>query len=120
MAGSKVTEARTPHEIDEDLADFIYGERRDEMSDFFSRRAGTQENAAALLAETFAKAAQLRMKRGDRSATDAEWVDSIAHLELSQFLRSGRPATKAVLALGLKVPEFNAVPVRAPVLLVAA
>ena len=120
MAGNTQTKTRTPYEIDEDLAAYVYGERGDELSNFFARRAGSPETAAALLGETFAKAAQLREKRGDRGPDDSEWIDSIAHLELSQFLRNGRPSTKAVSALGMDVPDFNAVRVHEPVLVSAA
>ena len=119
MAGTPISQDRTPYEIDEDLANFIYRVRGDKLSNFFARRAGSTEDAELLLGETFAKAAQLRMKRGDRSATDAEWVDSIARLELSQFLRSGQPSIKAVLALGMRVPRFDEIHVSDPILIAA-
>ncbi len=106
MAGL-ISNTRTPHEIDAELAAVVYGERGRELSDFFIRRAGNAVRAAELLGETFAKAAQVRMKRDDRDANDVEWLTSIAHLELSHFLRGTAPTTTAVNTLGMSIPTIS-------------
>lgn len=97
----------TPDEIDAELAGVLYGSRFDELANFFFRRTQNPEIVAALLAETFATAAQIRMKRSDRSAQDHEWLTSIATLELSRYFRAGKPAAKAVASLGLVIPEIT-------------
>ena len=94
---------RTPHEIDSELASVLYGEQVHDLSDFFLRRTPTAEIGAALMAETFAKAAQLRMKRGDRAANDHVWLMSIATLELARFFQVGEPSNKSVTSLGMCV-----------------
>ncbi len=101
------TPTSTPHDIDSELADVLYGSRFDELGRFFYRRTQSPVTAAALLAETFATAAQIRMKRTDRSAQDHEWLTSIATLGLSRYFRAGAPATKAVNALKLAIPEMD-------------
>lgn len=97
----------TPDEIDAELAGVLYGSRFDELGQFFFRRTQNPEIASALLAETFATAAQIRMKRSDRSVLDDEWLTSIATLELSRYFRAGKPAAKAVAALGMMIPELS-------------
>lgn len=107
MTNSDLFSDASPHDIDAELADVLYGSRFDELGRFFFRRTQNPEIAAALLAETFATAAQIRMKRTDRSAQDHDWVTSIAKLELSRYFRAGKPAAKAVASLGMAIPELT-------------
>ncbi len=98
---------RSPEEIDADLAEVLYTERREELTSFFFRRTQNGEITATLLAQTFATAAQIRMKRSDKSEHDHDWITGIATLELSRYFRAGSVSTKAITTIELDVPELS-------------
>lgn len=98
---------RSPFEIDSNLADVLYTDRRHELTSFFYRRTRSGDITSALLAQTFATAAQIRMKRPEKSEHDNEWLTSIATLELSRYFRAGSVSDKAVVKIGLEAPELS-------------
>ena len=98
---------RSPEEIDPDLAQVIYVDRRHELTSFFFRRTQNAELTAALVAQTFATAALIRMKRPEKSEHDYEWLTSIGALELSCYFRYGAVAGKAINTVDLEIPQLS-------------
>ena len=108
MIKTNVKTLLMPEEIDAELSAVLYRDRCSELLRFFFRRTRNPETSAALLAQTFATAAQIRLKKKDeKSADDQDWLTSIATLELIHYFRSGVVSDKAVRTLGMTIPPLS-------------
>jgi DNA-directed RNA polymerase specialized sigma24 family protein len=97
----------TANQLDAELFDVMYGQRAHELVTFFYRRTRNADAAAELLAETFAVGVLLRRNNAELSAEDAEWLRSIAKLELSRYFRKLAVELDAVRRLDMEVPRLT-------------
>jgi RNA polymerase sigma-70 factor, ECF subfamily len=86
----------------------FYREQVGAVTRFFASRLVDPEAALDLTAETFAQAyASRRRFRGDTDEEARAWLFTIAHRQLSGYLRRGYAARAALTRLGLQRPEAD-------------
>jgi RNA polymerase sigma-70 factor, ECF subfamily len=85
----------------------LYDRWADRLLVYFYRRVLDAEVAADLLAETFAVAYERRRRFRDIGKPGGAWLYGIAAKELSHWFRRQEVERRAVLRLGLEIPELD-------------